>query len=314
MQYVKPLFAALIFLTLTFTLAACDEDDVTGPNIPSEVPSPPNFSQMGMETDLFTFGKIAGKEVQHPSGLLSSDIWTAFTEKPAISVATVQEEEADPFLMATLLVSMIESAYSVHTIYSDFFTQSAVPGTVEISGNEFSWSFSAQNPELDETVDIKVTATVMEEDVDWSVIASADLEEGGFEEQQIVDGTSTLDGHAGDWSINLNVPEAGFSFASSVTWDFDGDKLEKLDITTSLTEDETEFSQEAAAVYTLDGTEATISNGQIQSPEFEGDEYFEGIDITQPFTISWDTESQTGMISIDNRNFCWDENQEPADC
>lgn len=314
MHYVKLLFAALIFPALTFTLAACDEDDLTGPNIPSEVPSPPDFSKMQMETDLFTIGKIAGKEVRHPSGLLSSEIRTAFTEMPAISVAMVQEEEADPIMLASMLVLMIESAYSVHSSYADFFTQSAVPGTVEISGNEFSWSFSSQNPELDETVDIKVTATVMAEEVDWSVVASADLEEGGFEEQQIVDGTSTLDGHVGDWSITLDVPEAGFSFASSVTWDFDGEKLEKLDITTSLTEDETEFFQETAAVYTLDGTEATISNGQIRSPEFGGDEYFGGIDVTQPFTISWDTESKAGTVSIDGRDFCWDENQEPVDC
>lgn len=309
MHYTKSLFTALLLLPVTFLLSSCDDNDVTGPDDPSQVPSPPDFGQLQMETGIFTQGGAAAKVAGQEPGILA-----ALNAYPENIPHMAAEPEADPFQLASFLVTMVESAYSLHTTYATFFTVNVLPGVVEVSGNEFLWNYSVQDPELGETVDITVTAVVQGEDVDWSVIASADLEEGGFEEQQIIDGTSAFDGSSGNWSIDFDVPEEGFTYTSTAIWDSDEGQLEMLDISTSITEDETGFYQHTDGLYTLDGTSASISNGQIQSPEFEGDDYFGGIDITQPFSVSWDTENETGSVSIDGYELCWDENHAAADC
>ncbi len=309
MHYTKSLFTALLLLPFTILLSSCDDNDVTGPDDPSQVPSPPDFSQLQMETGIFTHGGAAAKLAGQEPGILA-----ALNAYPENLMNLAAEPEADPFQLASFLVTMVESAYSLHTTYATFFTLNAVPGVVEVSGNEFLWNYSVQDPELGETVDITVTAVVQGEDVDWNVIASADLEEGGFEEQHIIDGTSAFDGSFGNWSINFDVPEEGFTYTSTAIWDSDEGQLEKLDISTSLTEDETGFYQHTNGVYTLDGTNASISNGQLQSPEFEGEGYFGDIDITQPFTVSWDTEVGNGTLSIDGQSLCWDEAKAAVDC
>ncbi len=298
---------ALFLLPFTFMLASCDDNSATGPDDPSQVPSPPDFSQLQMETGIFTHGGAAAKEAVNDSGVLAArDVYKE--SNPHMT------QEADPFQLASFLVTMTESAYSLHTTYATFFTMNAVPGVVEVSGNEFLWNYSAQDPELGETVDITVTAVVHGEDVDWNVVASAEFEDGGFQEQQIIDGTSSFDGSSGEWSVNFDVPEEGFTYISTAIWESDGGQLEKLDVSTSLTEDETGFYQHTDGVYTLDGTSALISNGQLQSPEFEGEGYFGDIDITQPFTVSWDTEVGNGTISIDGQSLCWDEDKAAVDC
>jgi len=56
MQYVKSLFPLLFLLPFTMLLVSCDDNDVTGVDDPSEVPSLPNFNQMQMETGIFNPG------------------------------------------------------------------------------------------------------------------------------------------------------------------------------------------------------------------------------------------------------------------
>lgn len=209
---------------------------------------------------------------------------------------------------------MIENACSVHTNYASFFTLNALPDGAEMSGNEFLWDFSVQDPELGKTIHITVSAMVSGQNVNWNAVASANFEDGGFEEQQVIEGTSSLDGSTGDWSVTFDVPEEGFTFESNVLWERDGENVEKLDISTSLTEDETEFSQNVQGVYTLEGTSAAISNARILSSELEGENPFGDIDVTQPFSVSWDTGTETGMISIDDRTLCWDESKRDIDC
>jgi len=309
MHFTKLLFTATFLLSFTILLASCDDNDITGPDDPSQVPLPPNFSQMQMETGIFTQGAGASKEAGHESGILA-----ALHAFPGNHPQMAGEPEANPFQLASFLVAMVESAYTLHATYASFFTMNVVPDAVEVSGNEFFWDFSAQDFEAGETIEITVTAVVQDEVVNWTVIASADLEEGGFGEQQIIEGTSAFDGSSGEWSIRFDVPEEGFTYASTTIWDSEAGQLEKLDISTSITEDETGFYQHAEGVYTLDGTNAAIRDGRIQSPEFEGDDYFGDIDITRPFSVSWDIENENGTVTIAEENLCWDENRAAVDC
>jgi hypothetical protein len=308
MQFVKPVYSTLFLISFIILLTSCDDNSVTGPDDPSQVPSPPDFSQLQMETGIFTHGGAA-KEAGDESGILAA-LNTTSEVRPEMQ----QDEEADPFQLASFLVAMVESGYSLHITYATFFTLHTVPGTVEVSGNEFIWEYSAQDPELEETVDITVTAAVIGEDVDWTVMASANLEEGGFDEQQIIEGTSAFDGSSGEWSISFDVPEEGFTYASSAIWESIDHQLNTLDISTSIAEVETGFYQHTDGVYSLEGSTASISNGQIQSPEFEGEGYFGDIDITQPFSVFWDIQSGAGTVSIDGNELCWDENREAVDC
>ena len=308
MQYVKSLIPLLFLLPFTMLLVSCDDNDVTGVDDPSEVPSLPNFNQMQMETGIFNPGAVA-KEAGHEPGILSA-LSTINEGYPDMGM----DQETNPYQLASFLVTMLETGHFIHNTYATFFTMNVIPGTVEVSGNEFLWDFSAVDPEFGGTIDITATAAVEGEQVLWTVIAGADGEEGGFEEQQVIDGISAFDGSSGEWSISFDVQEDGFTFGSTAIWDSEDGQLTALDLSTSISEDETGFYQHTEGVYALDGTSASISNGRLQSPEYEDEGYFGEIDITQPFTVSWDTESGNGTVSIDGQTMCWDEDQMAVDC
>ena len=309
MRLLKLLFTAAILLSLPLLITSCDDNDVMGPDDLSQIPSPPNFSMMQMETGIFARGDGSASKSGDKPGILAA--LHAYQESQAQMTG---ESEEDPFQLAYFLVGMVQSAYSLHGTYATFFTLNVAPNAVEVSGNEYLWDFSVQDSETDGTVDIRVTAVVRVDEVDWTVVASADLVEGGFGEQQVIDGTSAFDGSSGEWAINLDIQDDGFTYASTAIWDSEAGQLEKLDISTTISEDENGFFQHVEGVYTLDNTIASISSGQIQSPEFEGDDYFGDIDITQPFSVSWDTENGSGTVSVDGQTLCWDEDQMATDC
>ncbi len=308
MQFLKPIYTILFLIPFIILLASCDDNGVTGPDDPSQVPSLPDFSQLQMETGIFTHGGVA-KEAGLETGILSA--LSAFSD---VRPDAGQQTESDPFQLAAFLVNTVETGYLLHNTYTSFFTLSVAPGIVQVSGNEFLWEFSAVDPELGESMDITVIAAVQGEEVEWTAIAAADFEEGGFEEQQVIEGISAFDGSSGEWSLNFDVPEQGFTFESNAIWEADNEQLVALDISTSLTELQEDFIQNTDGFYTLDGTDAAIDNGQIQSPEFEDFDLFGDIDITQPFTVTWDTEAGSGTVSIDGHELCWDENRQAVDC
>ncbi len=328
MHYCKQLLILSLLITLTSALSSCDDTNSLGFEDPSDLPALPNLNQMLMETGTFSNNNVSNQLSGHQDAFQANQVPRFSPDDPAnlsegirylaqsgnLTHQSILEQDADPYTLAALLVMMFDRAHFVNLSYIDFFTFNVTPSQVEISGDEYFWGFVSEDPETEETFEINVTASVSGDNVDWSIIASADLEEGGFEEQQVIEGTSSFNGTAGEWSIMLDIPEENFGYTSTFSWEYDNENLNMLDIVSNVTETETGFFEDVAGSYELDNDDASISDAQIDSQDFEEEENFGEIDITRLFDVSWDVDEGFGAISIDGVDLCWDENRSAVDC
>lgn len=328
MHYCKHLFILSLLITFTFALSSCDDSSSPSFEDPGDLPALPDLNQMLLETGLFANDNVPSQLSEHQKAVMANQTSQYSPDSSSglsggirslahfgnLTDQSVLEQDADPFALASMLVMMYQNVHYTNLSYIDFFTLNVIPSQVEVSGDEFFWGFESQNPENGDIVIINVTASVSGDDVHWSVIGSADLEEGGFDEQQIIDGTSSFDGTAGEWSVMLDAPEEGFVYSSTFSWDYDEINLNMLDIVFNVTEVDGDFFQNITGSYSFDDTTASINNGQVDSQEFEDEVNFGEIDITQPFNVSWDVDDESGGITIDGHDLCWDGTRSHVDC
>ncbi len=309
-------FLVSITLVLALSLVSCDVADDDDVDV-SEIPELPPLNEMQMETDIFEGGTYSFKEK-----LRKDEQWYPMPDqrtgkalkKEMNEIFQFIPDEFPAYMVASTLVEAFENHYlsklNLLNNYFDGWTREEA----ELADNEFVWSYELEDPETGESVSIRVNAAVTNDQVNWVVIAEADVENGGFEEQQIMEGTTSFDGSTGEWAVTLEIPEDDYSFASTSSWQMRDEQLADLDFDFFLSSGEMYGAVEGK--YEHDNDTGRIYDTTIDSPELEeaAEDLPWDIDVTDTFHIEWDFETEAGSITIGEKKFCWDGDKNTVDC
>jgi len=162
--------------------------------------------------------------------------------------------------------------------------QNQVPD--QISENEWEWSYAASAN--GNSFEVRLTAEVTSETVNWNFFVSADANGVTIQDALLFTGTSNLDGSEGEWNtFNFVTNE----LLSTVSWQVsDEDTNIVLQVFQNGSSDPTGVIE-----YTFDGTVKTV--------------VFTNNSTGEEITISWNIETGEGFIIAPNFNngekSCW---------
>lgn len=316
MQTARNFFHGLLTVSLVLTLISCDDTTPVDDVDVDEVPELPSFEEMQMQTDAFSGSSYS---INEKGG--ADEQWQYIPEQIADKdlitpndVALFDPGQFPSYEVASTLIGAFTNHHQQKLNFVNNYFDDWDKEEVEISGDEYVWNYDVEDPETGESLSIRVTASIAGDEVNWVVIAEWDAENGGFEEQQIMEGTSAFDGSTGYWTLTLDVPEDDFSFKSTSSWVFNDEHLAELDFEYFLSGESGYVDTQGT--YERDDEIGRIYDGRIDSPALEdaAENLPWDIDLTQIFQIEWNFESEAGSITIGEEEFCWDGNQEPYDC
>lgn len=315
MKILKLLLFITIITPLMFIATSCDGDTTTANNDVGapETPDLPSFSNLEMETDLFQQHGQFDIDGQ-TEGLKPEFLWQEPLPINGLDKISGQEVQFDffpAFTITSTLVAAFENYHKSNINLIMSYLENFNADDAEISGDEFVWAFEAIDPETDLLFSIKIMATVSDDEVDWVVIASAD---GVFEEQQIMEGSSTADGKRGTWSLTLNYPGDEFIFESINSWVIADGNLVSLEIDIQFSSPETYGS--AKGTYLVNDEVRQLNDVLIESAELEEGlgQIAPEIDLSEPFDVEWNVDTGEGSITFSHERYCWDDNQMPTQC
>lgn len=309
MWTIKNLTTPLLIFSLFLMLISCSSSTSTDNDDISNVPERPLFSNMEMQTSAFDQGafKITDfkeSEKGHFQNLFSntsSNTLMKFNEIPAYTVASG-------------LVTTLESLHQININMMNDFMNNWDKNEADKTDSGYVWDYEIHSIETGESFFIEVTASEANNDIKWSVIAELDSDEFGFEEQQIMEGTTARDGSTGQWNLDLEITEIDFFVESTISWVMEDETLTEMVLDLSIM-DEGDLVETEGKYELFDNT-GRIYDAKVYTPELEETSQNSpyGIDFTDFFEVEWDINSGEGFIKIGAESFCWDENQETISC
>ncbi len=313
----KTSFTILLSFFLALFLLSCDDstDSVSnGDPSDTDVPVIPSFSEMQMQTDLFDgAGYTVGKKVPSDASWIDRQArLTANALKP-ITESEIQflPDEFPAYFVAAQLVGAFESMHQTNVgLLQNFFAEWTEDGA-ELSNGEYVWEYEVDDFETGETFYIRINAAVSGDQANWVVIAEM---EGGFDEQQIMEGTTALDGSTGEWTFTMDIPEDDYSLVTTSSWVFDGEEMTEMELDLSM--ESVGAVIDAEGKYEMDDNTGRIYDAWIDSPSVEeaSENIPYDVDLTQMFNVEWDIQDGDGSLTIGNDRFCWNTNQSLIDC
>ena len=168
----------------------------------------------------------------------------------------------------------------------------------------WEWNFMYRNPLTNGNVESNLIATIDADSgsVSWQLLLDANSTLIEFQDFEILNGISTVDGSAGQWDINVFSPETGNeNVATTSEWSFNTDSLLTLTSTIQL-----EFSPLSGDEFSFEQQDSTSTLTFTDSSEAR---------TTQ---ITWKTADSAGQLIAPNFNngetACWDANKEDIAC
>lgn len=313
MLTVKRILPTVLIISLILTLGSCDDTTSSDEADVSDAPEIPSFSDMEMETETFDEGSYSiNKQLEtDENGYQIQDQLAGNALKKAMDeVLQLNPDQFPSYQVASAFVITFEGLHQSNANIMNAYFSDWSKDNAELSDDEYVWSYDTEDPETGNEFSIQVSANVAGDEANWAVVAEM---EGEFDEQQIMQGSSALDGSTGNWTFTLDVPADDYSVESSNSWVLDDDnKLTEMDFDFSMSRSDT--YADANGKYELDGNTGRIYDANIDEPGLEEAAAEYDIDLTETFEVEWNVDNEDGMITIGNDSFCWDQDHLPVDC
>lgn len=266
-------------------------DDAAGPG--DEDPEVPDLPQMDdVEPDLSFFERESEKS-------------KTATEIDLQSLETLAVEDVDRLSESDIFGYAAQQATATNflltglkTFYDQIFME-AEDEDYSYEDGTFVWEYSTE-AEVDEgaeglsaSITLKATPNSDETKADWELRISS--EEYEFEDEVLMDGTTSYDGSEGEWKLYdiENTNEVVMEMDWSV------DEEDNMVISNSFSDPQSD--DQVTVSYEEDGQERWLS--------MESDiEDFPGV------SIYWNEETSEGYLEADGIRLCWDENLEGTAC
>ncbi|MDG5767387.1 hypothetical protein QA596_07920 [Balneolales bacterium ANBcel1] len=300
-SYLAPL-STVLCCVLLFSISSCsDSTSSDDPSADQDIPDLPQFEQIQMQTGAFEEGSFSVKDTDAAPGLLSG--------ANPISPLRPLEGETQQFggsiarMVASNLVATFEEFHQTNVnllsgLFADWNRDDA-----ELSGGEYIWEYEIDDWETGQTFYLQVISSVSGDEAHWTAIASL---EGQFEEQQVVEGTTALDGSSGVWSFHVDFIEQANEVESTIAWSIEDDRLADYEMEIAISTED--YYNTATGNYGVDGNIATISDAQIDVPGLDdaADNLPVDVDLRDVFHIEWNLETEAGSLAIGDQQFSWE--------
>jgi len=253
MNFARKYSLLIAVFAFTLTIAACDDSDDSS-SVPPEVP-PASSLDINFE------------------GLEDG---SANKAKPGTNFNTA-------VISSVTIKAILQSSVAIPRALLDA-AQNQAPD--QISENEWEWSYSAGAN--GNSFEVRLTAEVTPELVNWNFFVSADANGVTIQDALLFSGTSNLDGSEGEWNTFNFITN---DLLSTVSW-----QVSELDTSIVLEAFEGGSTDPIGVIeYTFDGTVKTI--------------VFTNNSTGEEITISWNIETGEGFIIAPNFNngekSCW---------
>jgi len=253
MNFARKYSLLIAVFAFTLTIAACDDSDDSS-SVPPEVPpaSSLDINFQGLEDG------------------------SANKAKPGTNFNTA-------VISSVTIKAILQSSVAIPRALLDA-AQNQAPD--QISENEWEWSYSAGAN--GNSFEVRLTAEVTPELVNWNFFVSADANGVTIQDALLFSGTSNLDGSEGEWNTFNFITN---DLLSTVSW-----QVSELDTSIVLEAFEGGSTDPIGVIeYTFDGTVKTI--------------VFTNNSTGEEITISWNIETGEGFIIAPNFNngekSCW---------